>query len=178
MKDCNLINHALWSAAHWRETSFLLTPDLDQPAGLGLMFENYSAGQQIFTAWREALGETDAKEMLRVSILHGTAPAGKKGYTVHFTTDAMSVITLTERDPQDILIGSRFMFNETLANHNMEWFITSLERHGKYFIFPLPMQPAQDLTVYFSHRLWKTRFYHCEFSSVKPEDADAIALPR
>ena len=177
MKARNLIDTELWLAARWRDTSFLLTPDLDHPAGIGLMFEDYSAAQRIFAGWRETLGETDTAEVLRVCIIHGTAPTGEKGYTVHFTTEPMSVISLTERQPQEFLIGSRFHFKETLSNQNFEWFVASYERHGRYFVFPLPMQQPQDFDACLSHRLWKTKFHHRDFATVTPNDIDAVAMP-
>ena len=89
----------------------------------------------------------------------------------------MTIISLTEKHPQEFLIGSRFHFKETLSNQNLEWFIASYERHRSYFVFPLPMQRTQDMSSYLDHRLWKTKFYHRDFVTVTPNDIDAVALP-
>ena len=59
MKNCHLLDDELWTLAQWRNTSFILTEDLDEPAGIGLMFENYLAAQRIFTSWQKILGEAD-----------------------------------------------------------------------------------------------------------------------
>jgi hypothetical protein len=40
------------------------------------------------------------------------------------------------------------------------------------------MRPEPNLSVYFGHRLWKTKLHHGDYSKVKPTDLDAIALPR
>lgn len=179
MKIKNLFDQRLWEAAQWREVAFLLTPDLDQPGGLALGFENFAAGLKIFTNWRNRLGESDTRELLRVAILHGTTPAHENGYTVHLTTDPTALVAVAKPKPQTMMFWSQYFYKQTPSSQSLQWFITNFERHRRYFIFPLPiMRPAPDLSVYFNHRLWKTKLHHCDYSKVKPTDVDAIALPR
>ena len=177
MKISTLIDTPRWEKARWRDTMFVLTPDLDHPAGLAPMFEDYDAATAIFDDWRQALGETDTAERLRVSIIHGVAPTGENGYTVHFATELMTMVDTSLRREQMLAFATRFHFRAAITTQNMEWFITSYERHGRYFVLPMPMRPEPDLDRYFGHRLWKTKLHHRKFSEVPPDDLDAIAIP-
>jgi hypothetical protein len=50
--------------AKWNSTAFLFDPRRIEPPCLGIVFHNIAIGKQIFTEWRQYLGEVDKFEEL------------------------------------------------------------------------------------------------------------------
>ena len=121
ISDVNLIKKELWDAARWRGTAFLVTPGFDEPPGIGLQFEDYQSGVKIFEDWKQTFcGVVDRHDILRVSIVRGTHPSGRIGYTVNFTTDLSDLLPAPSREQAGYLIAhSRYRFHETGGNN---WF--------------------------------------------------------
>lgn len=170
----NLIDESLWSAAKWKETAFLVGPDFERPPGIGLMFENLDKGSEILKQWREILGSSDPKNLLRVSIIEGEHPKkGLKGYTVFFSTNAENTTTNTEY----VAAGCKWKFKDTGGNNEkLDWFKESFKRHKKYFIVALPTNVSGSIGTYLETRLDKNSVNLLTFPEIKPTDVEQVVL--
>ncbi len=168
-----LIDKELWDSAKWKDTAFLLPADGDGQAGIGLMFENMDAALEIFKKWNEVLGQSDSKDLLRVSIVSGEHPSKKiSGYTVHFTTNPDSLIA--DGPDNYSVVTCRYKFKQTNgSNDSLTGFEKAFNDTKMYFITPIDAKnPVVDTSIC----LGKTSIYFRDFSEVSSDDIDRVTL--
>jgi hypothetical protein len=173
----NLIEEDAWNKAGWSWTAFLVTQDSDAQPGIGLMFKDHEAGIKIFQKWAQRFGgAADRQNLLRVGIVDGTHPKRGDGYSITFTTDMHSLPAADGPDHYSA-VGIRWRFHDTRGqNQSLTWFKASVQRHGMFFLVPLPLKPSSNVEEYFPHMIRKSKVYISEYGSIDQDSQDRIVL--
>jgi hypothetical protein len=77
----------LWVEARWSATTFRWHPTSGSPPVMGIVFENGTAGKQLFRDLENQYDHADRLEAIRVSIIDGFMPGQSPGYSVHICPD-------------------------------------------------------------------------------------------
>jgi hypothetical protein len=138
----------IWARAKWRGTTFRWNPDHPKkvPPIMGLCFDNADEGRKLFSQLVDYQGNRDEHEEIRVSIIEGSPPGQRFGYSVHISPDPESLAAYASAagivlDPKLIPFFGRWnrmypiagspsylqMFKEGFAKHN-EFMLTSATR--------------------------------------------------
>jgi len=139
----SLIDVNLWDKAKWVATAYLVSQSSQDIPCLGLVFENATAGNQIFKNLAKRLGKEDKYEELRIAIIEGEIPGDRTGYTVHISSNPHN----TAKRAKDQ--GEEFDFDKAITVsriHRMypdpkspflENFKQSYSQHRQYLLIPL-----------------------------------------
>ena len=139
----SVIDAALWDKAEWRGTVFGYRPKAECPAFMGLFFTDEEAGAEIFKRWRKQLGDTDAHELIRVSVIEGDIPGEDPGYSVYVGTNPKAAVSLAEIRGQkiaggEILTMARFRrMNPEPGSRNLPTFKALFSKHDRYLLVPV-----------------------------------------
>ncbi len=184
MNDTPVIDNAVWDAARWRQTAFLVTEDLDAQPGIALCFEDIDAGRRIFTDWRDRFGGgADSLEQLRVVIIRGRHPDGRDGFTLGIGTETLPPpghpLPTT---PSDVEVHYRWRFQAAdEPQQSLDWLRASYQQHRMFFLIPMAISAVQtgsiepDLSTY----IGKTRIYFRTVEGVLaggPYDQDRMMI--
>jgi hypothetical protein len=184
MKTENYIDGPTWDAAKWRQTVFLVTPDLDRQPGLTLCFENLAAGKKIFSAWRQSFGgPADRLERLRIVIIRGRHPDGRNGFTLGIGTDTTPPPGQPlPPKPSYTMAGFRWRFQGAdEPQQSLQWFQASYQRHRMFFLVPLSISAVSggEIDPDTAHMVGKTRIYFRtveEVIAAGAEDQDSMLI--
>jgi len=81
-----------WDEAHWSATTFRWHPRSEAPPLMGLVFDDATAGQDLFCGWAAEHGNSDPLEEIRVAIIEGDIEGLRPGYTVHLSGDIEGIL--------------------------------------------------------------------------------------
>jgi len=98
------------------------------------MFRNSIAAKDIFTHWRNELGEYDKDERLLVTIIKGINQ--KKPYAYRVSIGSNPNIASQLRDIHRVVFVNRLNTMEPESNKNLKMFLDSYEVFGKYLLVP------------------------------------------
>jgi len=178
----NLIEKDLWDAARWRQTVFLVTPDLDSQPGIALQFEDATASIKIFENWREKFGGfADRRDRLRICFVTGRHPTHGEGFSTIISTDTAPPPGQPLPTKQSyIAAGMRWRFQSTdTKRQSFDWFRASHTRKKTFFIVPMPIVSGGECIPDVSRCIVKSRVYFRTFDEVArggDGDIDALVL--
>jgi hypothetical protein len=149
----SVINIPLWDKAGWRGVFYIVAKyDLDEPPGLGLIFDDGDAGRSIFEELREKLGAEDPADRLRISIITGIDKQDPNAYDVVVGTNLPG--RDTEKGPREIVSVSRIHRMDKPNPLNLKRFEEQVIRTKRYEVFPVQarvggreMEMFGDLTI-------------------------------
>lgn len=127
-----------WGEANWHATLFVGYGDA--PPLLALAFHNGDAGQAIFRAWKEQLGDFDKDDVLRISIVRGVSKKNPAEYSVLV---GPNLNHLKESESKTVLFVSRINRMTPESTKNLDWFISSYKRHGAFILAPAEIKDKQ-----------------------------------
>ncbi len=139
-KVISLINIPLWDKAEWRGTLYMRYPDSLPVLAIG--FRNAEAGIQIFKELRSKLGQIDAKETLRVSIITGIDKKHPFSYRVVISSNLPQVKTTQYRY---FIMSARMNRMDSTDLRGLNTFIECYRRVGKYEIIPAKIDLANSV---------------------------------
>jgi len=90
IEPSDVIDIGLWNRAQWSGVLFKVQPGT-LPV-FALVFRDQDAGEEILKGWRDALGDNDRNEVIRVSVIEGNIPGKPPGYSVHIGPDQARAI--------------------------------------------------------------------------------------
>ena len=90
IEPSDVIDIGLWNRAQWSGVLFKVQPGT-LPV-FALVFRDLDAGEEILKGWRDALGNHDRNEVIRVSVIEGNIPGTPPGYSVHIGPDQTRAI--------------------------------------------------------------------------------------
>ena len=127
----SVIDIHAWNQAGWRGCGYMgLRPDY--PPVLLLLFENEEAGRKIFERWRSRFGEEDADNEIVMSIIRRLPDSNPHHYCV-----MVSSKTPPKDDGRHLVsMPTRSQTMEPDDSKNLEWFLTSYQQTGAYYIVP------------------------------------------
>ena len=91
IEPSDVIDIGLWNRAQWSGVLF----KGQQPGTLPvfvLVFRDLDAGEEILKGWRDALGDNDRNEVIRVSVIEGNIPGTPPGTASHIGPDQARAI--------------------------------------------------------------------------------------
>jgi len=139
--------------------------------GIGLAFSDLEAGKQIFSGWHGLVGDEDAQNIIRVSLVQGRHPSRGDGYTVLVTAnaDAVNVGSATFPVPQ--------LFKAS-DGHNMMMnrFQSEFGRIGAYWMMPIPLVLTGSIEKLYPLALIKRSLYFKDFSALTASEQEYAAL--
>lgn len=141
----SLIDIPLWDKAKWCGTAFMSAINDCTPPVLGIGFQNEAAGQTIFQTFRNRLGEIDAAEGLRVSIITGIDQSNPFAYSVVLGCNPRA----NDFKKGFLTMVSRICRMEARDPRNLYSFLESYHRAGKYFIVPAAFSNPQITPKFF-----------------------------
>lgn len=139
-KVISLINIPLWDKAEWRGTLYMRYPDSLPVLAIG--FKNAEAGIQIFKELRSKLGQIDAKETLRVSIITGIDKKHPLSYRIVISSN-LPPGKITEYSY--FIMAARMNRMDSADLRGLNTFIECYRRVGKYEIIPARIDLANSV---------------------------------
>jgi len=187
MKDFRLagaIDTPLWNVAGWSGVAFQF-PEVRHPPGIGLVFKDFKAGEEIFRAWRSRFGgEADLHDVISVSIITGTHPIHGEGCSVYIGTNLEGVQQQDYSDAKLVLepnihISSIFMFYpKPIPRLQIERFTAERRKYnGAYCLVPCyVLQETREAVPEPALLIGKHRISFRNFSDVRPSEPEHAAL--
>lgn len=179
MAVVSLIRLPLWNKANWRGTAFMTTqPVSSVPPVMGLLFNNPEAGLQIFTYWRQELGEEDQNGRLRVVVVRGISRKRPYAYRVIIGSEPNSdSATATSKL---ITCVSKMCTMEPASSQNLERFLEARSAASAFYLAPARARNGSDGTEqpeFALHLRIKVRDVHVrEAWEIGPQDLDCPAV--
>ncbi len=134
-KVYSIINIPLWEKANWQATGFGFIPsDRDLPfLSLSLLFRDKNLGKQIFSQWKQEIGDEDVEERIRISILTGINSDNPTAYRVVVGVNP-DWIKVSENS--QILLTYRINTMEPKGSRNLDNFVEFFQKSGSYILLP------------------------------------------
>jgi hypothetical protein len=177
--------HPNWPLANWNATTYQWHPTSEVPPLIGLVFDNQSAGLEIFRDAMKTMNHMDPLDEIRISIIEGLVPGeeGRPGYSVHISPDPDAILgraTINDLVMDTQLIPLLGQWNRhypipgtpSLLNR----FKQEFDRHGEFMLAPVVRR--SDGQSYMDYRLGivKKRVDFRMLSEITDEtDLDALA---
>lgn len=134
-RTSSLIDFSLWSKAGWVGIVYMYADNANVPPVVGFGFRNIEAGRAIFKKWRSLLGERDADEQLRISIITGIDQTKPASYKVMVRSNPR--IDPKDKSHRFMNIVSRFQRMDPPDTKNLDMFLKTFERFGSYWLMPM-----------------------------------------
>jgi hypothetical protein len=173
----------LWNDARWSSTTFRWHPQSAAPPIMGIVFDNAEKGRELFAQLAEAIGNEDAKEELRISIIEGDVPGQRAGYTVHIGPDPDALRALGTFEDVIVDQTTLMLFGQLnrmypipgqpnlLARFKQEY-----ARHKEYLLAPVTRRDDGQLWVDVELGVVKRSIHFRELKDIRDGDIDAAAL--
>ena len=167
----SLIRLALWDRAKWNGTGSAVGNPKEPPI-LALAFENREAAIEIFKGLEQDLGQIDAKERLRVSILRGVDKQEPLAYTVVIGSN----INDENLSPDKLVfMVSRINTMNPKSDENLTRFLRAYEQTGAYYLMPALMRDGQ-MEIIWGHAIAKREVHVREAWQVGRHDPDSAGI--
>ncbi len=180
MEMPKLVDSRVWTRANVLGIAFL-TPQ-GAPPGLGFIFQDPSAANEIFDAWRRDLGPRDEAEMLRVSIIEGERPGKPPGYIVTLMPNIEAIAKrAAETGGLSFDINTFDAWAKSMntppggSPHLATWKQLYAER-GEYAIVPVFITGASPDPQYDKQLVKRQVFLRSVRDVVGPNDPDAFVM--
>ena len=135
------IDVALWDKAKWTASLFMTSQSM--PPVLGLGFENLTAGEKIFEAWKQQAGSDGADELIAFSFIRGVSRQRPAEYVIVVSPSRSRMSSGAEG--QLLLFVSRVNRMSPKSSDNLERFIASYGQMGCYYIAPVKWDPSSPI---------------------------------
>ena len=132
IETVSFIREALWEQAGWSGTAFLWDADNSVPPVIAPTFGDAEAAKQIFAGWRKDLGERDAGERLRLSIIRGISRANPHAYRVVIGSN-LGVGSPWPKIRYWVMLA-RVNTMEPASPVNLERFLSNYQAVGEYYL--------------------------------------------
>jgi hypothetical protein len=176
----------LWQTAKWRGMTFRWDPNhpMKVPPIMGLCFEDGETGKELFKSLVDHHGNSDKFEEIRVSIIEGSPPGQKFGYSIHICPDPDSLAAYATAadivlDPKLIRFFGRWnrLYPIPGSPPLLEAFKAGFEKHEEFLMAPATRR--EDGQQYFDVKLGLVK-HSIEFRKLSDitseDDLDAMAL--
>jgi hypothetical protein len=167
----SIIDGRLWDAAKWRGMVFGYS--LDQPPLVGLMFENAAKAEAIFRGWLARFGTVDSEELIRISVLRGIDKENPPFYRALITHELNNS---SEKRGGPIISTSRMTTMTPVTLKNLENFLSSYRRWGRFFLTAAPFGPSGRPEFRFDLVISKSAIHVRDAWTVGEHDIDAMAI--
>jgi hypothetical protein len=171
-----------WAAARWAGTAFLYdpsaAPDSCAAPAIGLAFENFAAGKEIFDRWLARLGHHDAHEELRISIIEGPLPADPHGYSVFISSNPFNTIKRKQSedrafDPKHFVrVGQLHRMNPDPGSPHLRLFKQHFAAAKRYRLLPAHFDAGHIAALDPSRYIEKHELNLFHASDLKPHQAE------
>src|ERR1700683_1258298 len=93
-----LTSSPLWEKARWVAMTFRYHPTSEVPPAMGLIFDNAERALELFREFERVYDHNDRLEDIRISIIEGSPPGQRFGYTIHICPepDALAMYATAE----------------------------------------------------------------------------------
>jgi len=169
-----------WDKAFWLATAFMQDPEATEPPLLGLVFQNIESAREIFSHWRNRLGETDRYNELRIAIVEGDIPARDPGYSIHISSDPQNTADRLSAEGEPLHFDTAILMSRVLrmnqqpgGSPHLARFKSEFAKHNKYYILPI----SKDLDPQFDLAIEKTVVHFRQSSEVTQSDVDSAVFP-
>jgi hypothetical protein len=134
-KILSLINVHLWDKAGWCGVGVGFIPNSQNLPllELALLFRDENASKKIFAQWREAVGDTDVEEKIRVSIITGIDANNPAAYRVVI---GINPDCIKASSNSQTIFGYRIRNVDPKDSRNLDQFIEFFEKWGFYILTP------------------------------------------
>jgi hypothetical protein len=169
----SVIDIHAWDQAKWRGTAYAQF-DTSQPPYMAFMFENEEAARNIFERWRERFGECDEDEEIYLSIIRQLPQQNRHHYCVSITS---KIPAISDRKQGQVLImASRSKVMEPNSDVNLERFLESYRRAGKFYLVPAVLNSTGVPELLFELAILKHSLNVKLAANVGEHDPEAMAL--
>lgn len=132
MATVSLIRMPLWERAGWSGTMFAVVPGGAAPPMIAPIFKDKQAARLIIEDWYRELGEVDATERLRITIIRGVHRSNPHAYRVMIGSNLPP--ELTNNDSSLVFTVSRSNTMAPASDVNLQRFLESYRAVGRYFL--------------------------------------------
>jgi hypothetical protein len=176
-----LIDAPLWDKARWQTVLFRTQPGT-VPV-LALVFTDHEAAEAIVRGWRHLLGERDAREALRVSIIEGNIMGQDPGYTVHIGPEPSCALAAT--DAADATSGAsaraatQLQRMPSLRSPHLENFKEAFAQERRYWLTAAILDAVGQPLMNRQHRILKSRVLFRRAAEITgANDLDSVVKAR
>jgi hypothetical protein len=129
MKTVSLIREVLWDKAKWGGTAFMAGYD-DTPPMLGLIFGECEVAKQIFKGLQSDIGQSEADERLRVTIIRGINKSKPAWYRLVLSSNLDGEL----KDIRRFVAVSRIHTMTPDSDANLQGFLDSYSKAEQYIL--------------------------------------------
>jgi len=171
LRNVSLLNVPLWDKANWGAILYITEPGNIPMMALG--FSNIKAAISIFKGLIKRLGNIDANDLLRISIITGVSKKYPSNYRVSISTDLETIGGLSQR----MVSVSRSINMEPKDRTNLDYFLEYYKIAGKYMILPTHIQgPDYDAEPLWGLGIVKQKLNIREAWEIGTNDQDVVAI--
>ena len=175
--------NTFWRQARWKGTTYRWHSSSENPPVMGIIFENAEPGKELFRQLVESQTNSDRFEELRISIIEGSPPGQRFGYSIHICPDPDSLAAYATAadmvlDPNLIRFAGRWNRCYPIPGNEplLPTFKEQFKKHGEFILAPVTRR--DDGKEYFCSELGiiKHTIESRQLSDITPDDIDAAAL--
>lgn len=171
IENVSIIRAHLWDKAGWKGVLYLTA--LDRPPVIAFMFENEEMATAIFTDWKDTFGDSDAEDVIRLSVLRGISEKNPAWYRVVVTTSMEKL-----KHPGALYISVSRVHTLTAESQvNLDRFVESYKRFGLYLLAPALIIDSQTSPrINFDLGIMKKAFFDRNAWEVGENDLDIAGI--
>jgi len=179
------ISSPAWVEAGWSATTFRWHPQSEAPPVMGIVFDNAEVGRGIFRDFCKYYNHTDRFEELRISIIEGSLPRQRPGYSVHLCPDPESL--QAHATAEDIVLSGDPKLTWRVDRWNRMYpvpgsppllprFKEEYNKHKEFLLAPVTRRADGQNYVDVDCWIIKNCITFRSLSEITPDDIDAMAL--
>ncbi|TRO23227.1 TIR domain-containing protein [Ectopseudomonas mendocina] len=181
----SIIDVDLWNKAKWKGMAFISDPSLKAAPIAGFVFEDESAGEEIFSSLKKQFGDVDIEDEIRLCFIGDISEKSPSDYKVHIGSEWQVIVNKMESaglNPHDSLfmgVTRIHEMNPPAGSKNLEVFKHSYSYFKKYYITNIKSINGQ-LQPEFRNLIEKKVVHFRTKSDVikNPNDEDIVVFDR
>jgi hypothetical protein len=176
-----IIDVPTWDKANWKAVLFMAFPDI-APA-MGIFFTDEAAGKKIFQDLRAKFGQADTHNLIRVTIIEGSIPGKKPGYSVYVGPDFGNITAKATADGEDLTnkltfsVGRYHRMNPLPGSPYLPRFKQEYKKHQHFALIPAfgaieKPEPCLELAIL------KTQVHFRLVEDLTGNDVESVVLQK
>ena len=175
MQSLSLIRDTLWNRAGWAGTAVIVFDEPMSPPILLPVFRDPDAAQAIFRGLREDVGETDAQDRLRITLVRGISRSNPHAYRLIFGTEIPK--NLHSSQWRMVALAARVHTMKPMTSENIDRFLMRYATVNTYAVAPCVASGNDEIEEpMFDVRITKRHLYVRDAWQIGLNDLDAMGI--
>jgi hypothetical protein len=145
IRTVSVIREVLWNKAKWKGVLFGNVLNDAGPPMMAPIFGEAGPAKEIFKQWVEELGESDPRNLLRMSLVTGISRQHPHWYRLMLGSDLAAAFR--ENDVRFGVSVSRVHTMTPDSGDNLQRFLRSFQNVGRYILLAATFNEGQSTTI-------------------------------